>query len=114
MNTTQAGRKAERAAALYLEMRGFKVLEQNFRRARCEVDIIATKDGVAHLVEVKYRASNDQGGGLDAITATKLRQMRFAAEIWVQESKWPSEYVLSAIEVEGPTFAILNFMEDVY
>lgn len=114
MNTTEAGRKAERAAALYLEMRGYKILEQNFRRARCEIDIIATKDGTAHLVEVKYRASDDQGSGLEAITATKLKQMRFAAEIWAQETKWPGEYVLSAIEVEGKTFAIMNFVEDVF
>jgi putative endonuclease len=114
MNATETGRKAERAAALYLEMRGFKILEQNFRRARCEIDIIAEKNGVVQLVEVKYRHDDDQGGGFDAITATKLRQMRFSAEIWAQESKWPGEYMLSAIEVAGPTFAIMNFVENVY
>lgn len=113
MNSTEAGRKAERAAALYLEMRGFKILEQNFRRARCEIDIIASKDGVVHLVEVKYRADDEQGGGFEAITATKMRQMRFAAEIWVQETKWQGEFMLSAIEVSGPTFAVMSFVEGV-
>ncbi len=41
MNTTQTGLRAEKAASLYLEMRGYKVLERNWRRPRCEIDIVA-------------------------------------------------------------------------
>jgi Holliday junction resolvase-like predicted endonuclease len=48
MNSTEIGRKAEAAARVYLEMRGFKIIEQNWRRPRAEIDIIAQKDGVVH------------------------------------------------------------------
>lgn len=113
MTSTDTGRRAETAAANYLEMRGFKIIEQNFRRARGEIDIIAQKDNLIHLIEVKYRRNDNQGGGLDAITPTKLRQMRYAAEIWVEEYKWHGETVLSAIEVAGPTFAVIAFVENV-
>lgn len=111
---TEAGRRAEAAASVYLEMRGYQIIERNFRRPRCEIDIIAQKDGVAFLVEVKYRATQAQGGGLEAITASKLRQMRFAAEVWAQETKWTGQYQLAAIELEGPQFAVLQFADDLW
>ncbi|HWB39597.1 MAG TPA: YraN family protein [Candidatus Saccharimonadales bacterium] len=115
MNTsTESGRKAEQAASVYLEMRGFKVLERNWRRPRCEIDIVAEKDGVKHFVEVKYRLNDLQGGGLEAITPTKLKQMRRAAEIYVEEEKYRGEYVLSAIEITGRDFVVLSFVENVF
>jgi putative endonuclease len=114
MNTTLTGRRAEAAARAYLEMRGFKIIEQNYRRPRCEIDIIASKDGTIHFVEVKYRATDAQGGGLEAITPTKLKQMKRAAWTWVGEYKWRGEYVLSAIELAGPGFTVLGFVEDVF
>ena len=114
MSSTSTGRKAEAAARVYLEMRGFRILEQNWRRPRAEVDIIAIKDEVIHFVEVKYRIDDGQGGGLESITTAKLRKMRLGADLWVHESKWPGKYVLSAIELEGPQFSVLNFVENAY
>lgn len=98
---------------MYLGMRGYQIIEQNFRRPRCEIDIVAQKDGTVYFVEVKYRRNDHQGGGFEALTATKLRQMQFAAEIWVQETKWQGPYQLAAIELSGPDFAVLGFIDDV-
>jgi len=114
MSTTETGKRAETAASAYLEMRGFTILERNFRRPRCEIDIIASRDNVVHFVEVKYRRSDDQGSGFDAITPTKIRQMARGAHIWVDESKWHGEFVLSAVEVSGLEFSIMGFIENVY
>ena len=95
-------------------MRGYKIIEQNWRRPRCEIDIIASKDDAMHFVEVKYRFDDKQGGGLEAITPTKLKQMRNAAWTWVDEHKWRGEYVLSAVEIAGPKFTIMGFIENVF
>jgi putative endonuclease len=114
MTTSESGRKAETAARVYLEMRGFKILEQNWRVPRGEIDIVAEKDGVIHFVEVKYRIRDDQGSGLDAITRTKLLQMQRTAWAWVDENEYRGEYVLSAIELTGPSFTVLNFIENAY
>lgn len=114
MSSTDTGRRAEKAAATYLEMRGYKIIERNWRRPRCEIDIIAEKDGVIHFVEVKYRINDEQGGGLEAITPTKLKQMRRAAWTWVEETKWRGEYVLSAIELAGRDFTVLSFINNVF
>lgn len=114
MTSTETGRRAEQAARVYLEMRGYKIIEQNWRRPRCEIDIIAEKDNIIHFVEVKYRFSDGQGGGLEAITPTKLKQMRRAAWTWMDETKWHGESALSAIELAGPGFAVLSFIDNVY
>jgi uncharacterized protein (TIGR00252 family) len=114
MNSTYIGQKAETAAAMYLEMRGYAIIERNFRRPRCEIDIIARKGDTIYFVEVKYRATDDQGGGLEAITATKLRQMKFASDIWIQEEKWIGPYQLAAIELSGKEFTVLGFIDNVY
>jgi len=114
MTTTEAGRKAETAAKVYLEMRGYEIIEQNWRRPRFEIDIVARKDGVIHFVEVKYLFKDDQGSGLDAITAGKLKQMKLAAWLWVDETKWNGEYVLSAVEIAGAKFSVMGFIENVF
>jgi putative endonuclease len=114
MTTTLTGRKAEAAARVYLEMRGFQIIEQNWRRPNCEIDIVARTGDVIHFVEVKYRFDNGQGSGLDAITGGKLKQMQRAAWTWVDESKWRGEYVLSAVEIAGADFAILSFVENAF
>lgn len=114
MTSTEIGRKAEQAARVYLEMRGFKILEQNWRLPRYEIDIVASKAGVIHFIEVKYRYKDDQGSGFDAITETKLKQMKRAAWAWVDENKWQGEYVLSAVEIAGNKFSVIGFVENVY
>jgi uncharacterized protein (TIGR00252 family) len=114
MTTTQIGRKAEAAARAYLEMRGFKIIEQNFRRPNCEIDIVAKKDRTVHFIEVRYRKNDEQGGGFDSITASKLKKMRHAAWTWADEYKWRGEYVLSAIELGGSKFAVMGFIENVF
>lgn len=97
--STSIGNQAEDAAATYLEGRGYKVIDRNWRTRVCEIDIIAKKHSTIFFVEVKYRSSNKQGSGLDYITPKKLKQMSFAAEHWVQEHKYSGDFQLSAIEV---------------
>jgi putative endonuclease len=47
------GRTGEAAAALYLEGKGLKILERNFRGDRGEVDLIALEGETLVFVEVK-------------------------------------------------------------
>lgn len=113
MSSIDTGKKAERAATSYLEMRGFKILETNWRRPHCEVDIIAAKNRVTYFVEVKYRKTDAQGGGLDYITSSKLKRMKRGAESWVNETKYPGEYQLAAVEVAGRDYVIQHFIDNV-
>jgi putative endonuclease len=108
------GHEAEKVAAKYLKKQGYKILALNWRVPRAEIDIVARKKyGPVTFVEVKYRQSDSQGGGLDYITSNKLLQMEFAAELWVAENRYEGEYVLAAIEVSGASFAITSFLDNI-
>ena len=99
MKTTYVGLAAESAVADFLVSKGYKVTETNFRTRVCEIDIVATKDKIVCFVEVKYRGSDRQGGGLEYITPKKLRQLNFAAEIWIQQHNWDGDWRLMAASV---------------
>lgn len=111
MTTFTTGRRAEAEAAKFLERRGFRVLEQNYRTRWCEIDIVAEKGGAHYFVEVKYRRSDAQGGGLEYITAKKLRQMGFAAELWQAAHKTSGDYRLAGVEIGGPDFVVTDFID---
>lgn len=68
--------------AKFLEGKGYKILTRNWRTKFCEIDIIAKTKETRYFIEVKYRASEQWGGGLAAVTPKKLRQMKFAAELY--------------------------------
>lgn len=112
MTTFDIGRTAEQAAAEFLEARGCEILIKNWRTRWCEIDIVAYRDRVIYFCEVKYRRTNKQGAGLDYITPRKLRQMQFAAEMWVQDYNWRGEHQLCAIEVSGPSFVVTAVVKD--
>jgi len=80
--TKQIGDMAEDMAAEYLQNGGHEVLERNWKTKFCEIDIVSKKAGTIYFVEVKYRKVAKWGDGLDAITKTKLKQMKFASEVY--------------------------------
>ncbi len=49
----EVGRIGEDVAAQFLERKGYKLLERNFRKPWGEIDLIAEKDGEVRFVEVK-------------------------------------------------------------
>lgn len=112
MTTTETGRRAEAQAADFLRRKGCDIVVQNWRTRWCEIDVVAVRAGIVYFCEVKYRRSHRQGSGLDYITPKKLRQMRFAAELWVAAHNWQGEYQLCAIEVSGPQFRVTAVVRD--
>lgn len=57
------GYKAETAAAWFLQLKGYRILERNFKPPRGsgagEIDIVAAKGNTIAFVEVKFRATKN-------------------------------------------------------
>lgn len=105
--TTSTGQLAEVAVADYLLAHDYTIVARNWRTRWCEIDIIARKAGTVYFFEVKYRATDKQGDGLDYITPKKQRQMAFAAELWLASQKLvPESYELVAVAVSGPGYSV--------
>lgn len=73
------GRWGEEIAAAYLRLEGYRILCRNFRHSRMEIDILAGKDRVLAVVEVKYRRGTGWGGAVGAVSRQKQRDIETAA-----------------------------------
>ncbi len=111
MNTASIGRAGEQRASDYLERIGYAIITRNWKRRSCEIDSIALHNSVLHFVEVKYRLNLDQGDGLDYITPQKIKQMTYAANMWVGLHNWPGEYVLSAVSIDPKGIAYIESID---
>ena len=112
--STETGRKAEAAAAGFLQKHGHQLLAQNWRTRWCEIDLITRHGLTVYFVEVKYRQNARHGLGLDYITPRKLQQMHFAAELWLGTFAKPdNDYALAAIEVSGDELTVTAWIDDI-
>jgi putative endonuclease len=72
------GRKAERLAAWWLRIRGWRILAERVRVPGGEVDLIARRGRVLAFVEVKQRATEDSASW--SLDEYRLRRVAVAAE----------------------------------
>jgi putative endonuclease len=82
-NRTAIGRSAEEIAAARLGEEGFRILWRNARIGPLEVDLVAKKDDLVLIVEVRSRGPNAFEGPLASITWNKRRMLlRAARGLW--------------------------------
>ncbi len=112
------GRAGEHRAALYLESRGYAVLDRNWRCKEGELDLVVADDHTLVVVEVKTRRSDGFGDPLEAVDARKRRRLWRLAFAWV--AAHPDEVQrrrlrLDAIGLTGPDAATarLDHLEDI-
>lgn len=81
MNRQEAerrGRRAEALAALWLRLKGWRILARRARVPGGEVDIVARRGRTLAFVEVKARGSEEAAGF--ALDALRIRRVVAAAE----------------------------------
>ena len=79
----QRGRRAELFAAIWLQLRGYKLLESRFRCRLGEVDLIMRRGQTLAFIEVKQRQELTQAQ--TAVTAKNWRRIAMAAEVWAAQ-----------------------------
>lgn len=95
------GRRGENIAAEYLVRQGFVLLERNYRRLDCEVDIIAMDGGTTVFIEVKARSSRNMGLGREAVTYVKQRNIIKVASSYLTENElWDTPVRFDVAEVD--------------
>ena len=77
------GREGEQAAVGYLESRGFRILDRNWRCPDGEIDIVASDRGTFVVCEVKTRSGTRFGTPFDAVGQAKRRRLRRLAAQWL-------------------------------
>ncbi|WP_336962151.1 YraN family protein [Chryseobacterium contaminans] len=93
------GKIAEDMAADFLQKSGYKILVRNFRFQKNEIDIIAEKDEVTIIVEVKARSTDVFILPQEAVTKTKIRSIVIAANHYLEEFDKQNEVRFDIISV---------------
>lgn len=101
MSNRETGALGERAAAEALRVAGYELQALNWRQGRYELDIVASRDGVLHFVEVKTRQADSLTPPEAAATHRKFHALRRAASVYLAAVGWQGEvqFDLAAVTV---------------
>lgn len=109
------GRAGEEAAAGHLAARGWRILARGWRAAGREIDLVAEREGVVALVEVKTRREGSLAPPATAVDWRKRRQLAAAGA--VAAARWSSALELR-FDVIGVTWGAdgpaIDHLEDAF
>nr|WP_297911324.1 YraN family protein [uncultured Allomuricauda sp.] len=80
------GQEGEQIALDFLIGKGYKIVQQNFRYDRAEIDILAQLDKILAVVEVKTRTSGFLEDLTQTITKKKIQRLVKAADYFINQN----------------------------
>ena len=91
------GRKGEEIAKEYLEKKGYKIIERNYKTKYAEIDLVAKQKNNLVFVEVRTKTGEDLGSPEETINKKKLKKLLGNATAYVARIKWQYSYRIDAI-----------------
>jgi len=83
MDRASRGAAAEAAALAWLELRGLKLVERNWRCRSGELDLVLREGDCLVFVEVRLRGSAAYGGAAASVDAKKRMKLLSAARLYL-------------------------------
>lgn len=108
------GKKAEDLAADFLLKNGYKILARNFRYQKAEIDIIAAKDNLIIICEVKARSTDVFNLPQESVNKKKIKLLVSAADYYLQEFNVLNEVrfdIISVLPDEKQNLAIEHIQD---
>jgi putative endonuclease len=116
MSNKEIGIFGENRAISHLIELGFEIMHRNWRYKHLEIDIIASKDNLLHIIEVKTRTSIEFGYPEQFINRQKMQFLKNAAAFFQYENpRWKYlQFDVISIFLNDQQIWELAFFEDVY
>ncbi|NDP25830.1 MAG: endonuclease [Flavobacterium sp.] len=110
------GKLGEELAVEFLQKYGYTILETNWVFQKAEVDIIAKKENILAIVEVKTRSSLDFGLPQDFVKPKKIQLLVKAVNEYVISNDLDVEvrFDIIAVHKEGKSFAMEHLIDAFY
>jgi len=93
------GKQGEQLAKEFLETNNYVILETNYRYKKAEIDIIATKENILAIIEVKTRTSTHFGEPESFVNNKKIKLILEATNAYIIEKDLDLEVSLDIISV---------------
>ena len=81
----------------YLEKKGYKIVEQNYKTKYGEIDLVARRKNELVFVEVRTKIGDNFGTPEETIDKRKLRKLWGNAMAYAARTKWKDSYRVDAI-----------------
>jgi len=112
----QTGNEGEAEARAFLEQKGYRILEQNWRYGQGEIDLIARDGQVMVFIEVKTKKHEGFGEPEDWIGRRKQNQIGRLALGYLQKKNLENiecRFDVVTVDKTGPAAAV-NHIEDAF
>ena len=83
----KTGDFGEKTAINYLQKKGFKIIDKNFRSRLGEIDLVATKNKKIHFIEVKTRIGLGKGYPHEAVNPYKIKRIEKLLGLYLKDKK---------------------------
>lgn len=101
MKRDQIGREAEDRALGFLEQKGLRLIERNYRSRFGEIDLIMREGSTIVFIEVRYRRSKAFGGASHSVTSAKQQRLLATAEQFLQQHAPQLPARMDVLALEG-------------
>lgn len=110
------GKLGEELAVDFLEKNGYEILETNWTFQKAEVDIIAQKNNILAVIEVKTRSSLDFGLPQDFVKPKKIKLLVKAINEYIimNDLDVNVRFDIIAVHATSTSFAIDHLEEAFY
>ncbi len=108
------GQKGEEMAAKFLEEKGYKILETNWRFMNLEADIIALTAKTLVIAEVKTRKSNYFGEPESFVNKQKQKNLIKTANAYIERKQLDYEVRFDIISVILNDTSSVKHIEDAF
>jgi putative endonuclease len=112
----ELGKIGEQLAVDYLTHNNYNIIERNYRFDKAEVDIIAQKNDILAIIEVKTRSTSDFGNPQDFVKPKQIQRLVKAVDEYVTEKDLDVEirFDIIAIVKTGKTYDIEHLKNAFY
>ena len=111
----ELGKKGEQLAVDFLQKKGYKILERNYRYQKAEIDIIARLNDTLCAVEVKTRSTPDFGNPQDFVKPKQIQQLVKAIDFYVIENDLDVEVRFDIVAIIKNKLGIkIEFFENAF
>ena len=93
----QIGQLGESIAREYLQKKGYKIIEQNYRTKYAEIDLVVVKENILVFMEVRTRTGEMFGTPEESINRKKRKKLMRNAVAYIARRRNRQVYRIDAV-----------------
>jgi len=116
VNNLKTGHLGETIAKRYLQRKGFKIIEENYRTKFAEIDLIAQLRNTLVFIEVRTKIGKQFGMPEESLNKKKINKVVKDAQMYIKYKNYTGKYRIDAICIvlnENKKLICLNHYENI-